>query len=664
MKKHGFTLIELILSIVLVTIIIVTMVGTLLKIRESYSIINQNIEARTYKALIAKVINEHFMKNGGVKNINCLSNTKCELLLGNNKTMTLEIIENDIKTEEVKDSTNNVVATRKIQTSTLKYYGNQYDYLKTLKSVKTTYVNSDVIIDGYAFKKITSNVYEYINVKNSELKDTITSIIIETSDPNYNIELYSTAIVDKDEFKRLYTLTYNNNGGSGCYKTVAKDGEYWGTTENPLCIPNVSPVGYSFYGWFNQPSRGNEILNNVTRADGNITAYAQWTNKRFSCPSGQYLPKNSMSCEECLEDNYCPGVTDELFDKFEDQGIIPCNVGYHSESGKSSPSDCKITCSANTYLANSNDSSCTDCSHGYSTSEHSVLQGNTSSCAANTYIVTFDKQSGSGGTNSVIVTYDSAMPSATMPTRNGYIFDGYYTGTNGNGTQYYNSSGTSTRNWDIASDTTLYAKWKVIPTCTLTASSSGVSLIKTNASKYGMSTSNAATYNSITSMSLSENTFYGFVESSEQVTNSCSVNIVSKNITSYYCGATGSYAYFGSCSCGKSLSIYDTYEECGANCSYACIGQGPNWHCMRIQDVNASYSSVSNCSDFCRINSYNKSFGGTITGSYVCPNGGLSDTSDCSYTSTSGCVSGYTSSANYTCPSGSLEISGTNYCTK
>ena len=252
MKKHGFTLIELILSIVLVTIIIVTMVGTLLKIRESYSIINQNIEARTYKALIAKVINEHFMKNGGIKNINCLSNTKCELLLGNNKTMTLEIIENDIKTEEVKDSTNNVVATRKIQTSTLKYYLNNYNYIKTFKLTNTTYVNGTVITDGYTFKKITSNVYEYINVKNSELKDTITNIIIETSDPNYNIELYSTAIVDKDDLKRLYTLTYDNNGGSGCYKTVAKDGEYWGTTENPLCVPNVSPVGYSFYGWFNQ----------------------------------------------------------------------------------------------------------------------------------------------------------------------------------------------------------------------------------------------------------------------------------------------------------------------------------------------------------------------------------------------------------------------------
>ena len=41
MKKQGFTLVELILSIVLVSIIIVTMVGTLLKIRQSYSIINQ-----------------------------------------------------------------------------------------------------------------------------------------------------------------------------------------------------------------------------------------------------------------------------------------------------------------------------------------------------------------------------------------------------------------------------------------------------------------------------------------------------------------------------------------------------------------------------------------------------------------------------------------------
>ena len=76
-----------------------------------------------------------------------------------------------------------------------------------------------------------------------------------------------------------------------------------------------------------------------------------------------------------------------------------------------------------------------------------------------TYTITFDKQSGSGGTSSVTATYGSSMPSITVPTRSGYTFGGYYTGTNGSGTQYYTASGESARMWDLASATTLYAKW-------------------------------------------------------------------------------------------------------------------------------------------------------------------------------------------------------------
>ncbi len=78
---------------------------------------------------------------------------------------------------------------------------------------------------------------------------------------------------------------------------------------------------------------------------------------------------------------------------------------------------------------------------------------------ANKYTVTLNSQNGTGGSTSVEATYGSAMPSATMPTRTGYTFGGYYTGTNGGGTQYYNASGGSTRNWDIAEAKTLYAKW-------------------------------------------------------------------------------------------------------------------------------------------------------------------------------------------------------------
>ncbi|MBO7079645.1 MAG: InlB B-repeat-containing protein, partial [Bacilli bacterium] len=81
---------------------------------------------------------------------------------------------------------------------------------------------------------------------------------------------------------------------------------------------------------------------------------------------------------------------------------------------------------------------------------------------ANQYTVTFNKQNGTGGSNSVTATYDSAMPSATMPTRTGYTFAGYYDNTSG-GTQYYTATGESAKNWDKAAATTLYARWTFNP---------------------------------------------------------------------------------------------------------------------------------------------------------------------------------------------------------
>ena len=78
---------------------------------------------------------------------------------------------------------------------------------------------------------------------------------------------------------------------------------------------------------------------------------------------------------------------------------------------------------------------------------------------ANTYTVTLNPQSGTGGTTSVTATYGSAMPAITKPTRTGYTFGGYYTATNGGGTQYYNANGASSKNWDKTAATTLYAKW-------------------------------------------------------------------------------------------------------------------------------------------------------------------------------------------------------------
>ena len=92
---------------------------------------------------------------------------------------------------------------------------------------------------------------------------------------------------------------------------------------------------------------------------------------------------------------------------------------------------------------------------------------------ANKYTVTLSNQGATtAGTASVQATYGSAMPSATMPTKTGYTFGGYYTSNNGGGTQYYNANGASVKNWAIASNSTLYAKWSPI-TYTITYNTNG-----------------------------------------------------------------------------------------------------------------------------------------------------------------------------------------------
>lgn len=76
------------------------------------------------------------------------------------------------------------------------------------------------------------------------------------------------------------------------------------------------------------------------------------------------------------------------------------------------------------------------------------------------YTVSFNVNGGSGGTGSVTATYGSPMPAITLPTRVGYAFNGYWTGTTTQSTQYYDANGNSLKNWDKANNTTtLNALW-------------------------------------------------------------------------------------------------------------------------------------------------------------------------------------------------------------
>jgi hypothetical protein len=72
---------------------------------------------------------------------------------------------------------------------------------------------------------------------------------------------------------------------------------------------------------------------------------------------------------------------------------------------------------------------------------------------------------GNGGTpinQTVYVRYGNSMPSASRPSRFGYVFLGYYDSMYASsGTMYYTSSMQSANAWDRTTDGTLWAVWRL-----------------------------------------------------------------------------------------------------------------------------------------------------------------------------------------------------------
>ncbi len=102
---------------------------------------------------------------------------------------------------------------------------------------------------------------------------------------------------------------------------------------------------------------------------------------------------------------------------------------------------------------------------------------------ANDYTVTMDVNGGKElADDSKTVTYDSSY-TLTVPEKDGYDFGGWYTGNYGTGTQLTDASGNSVGVWNIADNTTVYAKWNVI-TYSLTFHLNGGTVSGENATAY------------------------------------------------------------------------------------------------------------------------------------------------------------------------------------
>ena len=85
---------------------------------------------------------------------------------------------------------------------------------------------------------------------------------------------------------------------------------------------------------------------------------------------------------------------------------------------------------------------------------------------AQEYTVTLNKNGGSGGTSSIVVTEDETVPYiSSKPSRSYYTFNGYwtsktYSNTSDSGTQYWDANGNGLRPYTLGRNTTMYAHWK------------------------------------------------------------------------------------------------------------------------------------------------------------------------------------------------------------
>jgi uncharacterized repeat protein (TIGR02543 family) len=222
-----------------------------------------------------------------------------------------------------------------------------------------------------------------------------------------------------------YTLTYDVNGGNALspdHKSVT-----YNTTYGEL--PTPTRTGYTFAGWYTQATGGDAVTSSTVMGADDVTIHAHWTINNYTLTynvnGGNALSPDhkSVTYNTAYGELPTPTRTGYTF-----AGWYTLIVGGTTVSNSTVMGADDVTIYAH--------------------------------WTANTYSVVFDRQSGSGGTESVTATFGSAMPSASAPTRAGYTFAGYYTSPNGGGTQYYDENMVSVSYWNITTNpSTLYANW-------------------------------------------------------------------------------------------------------------------------------------------------------------------------------------------------------------
>ena len=255
-----------------------------------------------------------------------------------------------------------------------------------------------------------------------------------------------------------YTVTLHHNGGPGeNEKVIAYYGQPMPESEDllPLTRKGYDFTGYSYHGTYYYDADMKSARNYDQASD--FTIYANWkahTTKITFDPQGG--------------DNYgVSEVTATYGQAMPKEGVqAPQRTGYEF-GGYYSKQNGKGTQYYNYSKDEYNNWVITSARNWNIDQPEVTLYAY---WIANNYLVTLNRQGGTGGTGSVTAYYGELLPSGkTAPTKAGYKFKGYYSnenqeyaesvGQNYGGTQYYDEDMNGVEPWDKTGNTTIYAHW-------------------------------------------------------------------------------------------------------------------------------------------------------------------------------------------------------------
>ena len=290
--------------------------------------------------------------------------------------------------------------------------------------------------NGYKIKGTQTLVYD----ANGTFVCPITKVACSTDNTQYvSLQAPGDIVLEAVWTANIYTVQFDKQSGSG--GTASVNATY------DSAMPSAtapSRTGYTFMGYFTEPNGGGTQYydeNMVSVSYWNITTnpstlYAKWTVKQYTVNLDKQGGTAGTSSVTGTYDSAMPSATAPSRTGYTFKGY------YSEQNGGGTQYYAEDMNSAHNWDIDTNPSTL------YAKWE------------ANKCTIDLDKQGGSGGTAYVTGTYDSAMPSATAPSRTGYTFAGYYTSPNGGGTQYYDENMVSVSYWNITTNTsTLYANW-------------------------------------------------------------------------------------------------------------------------------------------------------------------------------------------------------------